>query len=102
MKRVSRLNRAAVFVSDLDRSEAFYRDVLGLRTLHTDENLDSPLLAKVLQAPKSRSSKVRFRFLKPDAVCQPAGVPGTGPRFRRLYACWLAKSQFCLSLVGSL
>ena len=58
---ISSLIRAAVFVSDLERSTAFYRS-LGLDAVYFEGDLDGPSTAAALKTPET--STCRCRILK--------------------------------------
>jgi catechol 2,3-dioxygenase-like lactoylglutathione lyase family enzyme len=62
MTTVSPLIRAAVFVSDLERSVAFYTDILGYEEVFFDGELDDPVVNVLLGMPDS--SRTRARILK--------------------------------------
>lgn len=60
----AQLVRCALFVSDLERSTAFYRDVIGLPQLFYEGALDGAPLARFLGL--SSGAGVRFRILKAE------------------------------------
>ena len=62
---VTRLNHAVLFVGDVDRSVAFYRDVMGFRVVNmTPEGFNS---AAFLQAPESTNDHDLGLFAIGDA-----------------------------------
>ncbi|MEJ3750098.1 VOC family protein [Actinomycetes bacterium KLBMP 9797] len=74
---VHRLNHAVLFVRDLDRSVAFYRDVLGFRPIAMTP--DGFRGAAFLQAPDSTNDHDLGLFeLGPDAGPSPAGRTTVG------------------------
>lgn len=62
MTDVSPLIRAAVFVSDLERSVAFYTDVLGYTEVFFDGELDDPVVGELIGA--ATTSLTRATILK--------------------------------------
>jgi len=62
MVQVSPLIRAAVFVTDLDRSVAFYKDVLGYEEEFFSGGLDDPVVNELLGMPNT--SHTRATILK--------------------------------------
>ena len=58
----SPLIRAALIVSDLDRSVAFYTDVIGLEETFFEGTLDHPAAAQLIGMPPE--SNIRARILK--------------------------------------
>lgn len=58
--RVSHMVRAALFVRDLDRSTAFYRDVLGLSVTYWEGALDHPAVALLLGTDPAQSVRARI------------------------------------------
>lgn len=60
---VSSLIRSAVFVSDLDRSSAFYR-ALGFTSVYFEGELDGPSTAAALKTPATTTC--RCRILRPE------------------------------------
>lgn len=62
------LNHAVVYVRDVDRSVAFYRDVLGFRV-----QMERPGRAAFLQAPGSSNDHDLGLFAIGDAADNPAG-----------------------------
>jgi catechol 2,3-dioxygenase-like lactoylglutathione lyase family enzyme len=81
---VSRLVRTALFVSNLERSVAFYRDLLGLDQIFFQGELDGPVLGRLLGIPAD--AKVRVSILKAEGP--PFGMIGLfevgGPRRPRV------------------
>jgi catechol-2,3-dioxygenase len=68
---VHRLNHAVLFVSDLDRSVAFYRDIMGFRVVNTAPIANG---AAFLQAPDSTNDHDLGLFaLGAGAAPSPAG-----------------------------
>lgn len=63
MSGVGHLVRAALFVSDVERSTRFYRDVLGLTEIYFEGPLAHPAVTRLLGLEPGRS--VRARILKP-------------------------------------
>jgi catechol 2,3-dioxygenase-like lactoylglutathione lyase family enzyme len=61
---VSRLVRTALFVSDLDRSLAFYRDLLGLDEVFFQGTFTGPVLGRLLGLPAN--AQVRACILKAE------------------------------------
>ncbi|HZG46699.1 MAG TPA: VOC family protein [Allosphingosinicella sp.] len=59
---VSRLVRTALFVSDFDRSVAFFRDLLGLNEVFFQGNFTGPVLGRLLGLPAG--AQVRACILK--------------------------------------
>jgi catechol 2,3-dioxygenase-like lactoylglutathione lyase family enzyme len=64
MQPVSPLNRTAVFVENVERSAAFYLEVLGLELYATEEDLEPALLPDLLrvlglEGPASMRSRGR-------------------------------------------
>ena len=72
---IHRLNHAVLFVSDLDRSVAFYRDVLGFRVIPMTP--DGFRGAAFLQAPDSTNDHDLGLF---EVVRRRALAPPGGPR----------------------
>lgn len=62
------LNHAVLYVRDIDRSVAFYRDVLGFRV-----QMERPGSAAFLQAPGSRNDHDLGLFAVGEAADNPAG-----------------------------
>jgi len=62
--QVGPILRTAILVADLDRSIAFYRDVLGLHETYFDGQIDDPAMARLLGIADLDSS--RFAILKAD------------------------------------
>lgn len=62
MVEVSPLIRAAVFVADLDRSVAFYQDILGYEEVFFSGELDDPVVNQLLDTPET--SRTRATILK--------------------------------------
>ena len=62
MMAVGVMVRTALFVSDLDRSTAFYRDILGIAGTYNEGELTHEAAAKLLGMPAS--AKIRYRILK--------------------------------------
>src|SRR5919106_722586 len=73
---VTRLNHAVLFVSDLDRSVAFYRDVLGFRVIPMTP--DGFRGAAFLQAPDSTNDHDLGLFEVTGAGPSPAGRSSVG------------------------
>ena len=69
---VHRLNHAVLYVSDVERSVAFYRDVLGFRAITTMPG------AAFLQAPASTNDHDLGLFQVPGAGPSPAGRTAVG------------------------
>ncbi|MHB1930958.1 MAG: VOC family protein [Acidimicrobiales bacterium] len=98
---VQRLNHAVLYVADVERSGAFYRDVLGLRTRH-----EVPGRAVFLVAPGSRNDHDLGLFAMGDR----AAPSEAGTRTVGLYhLAWevetleeLARLRTVLSDAGSL
>jgi catechol 2,3-dioxygenase-like lactoylglutathione lyase family enzyme len=65
---IHRLNHAVVYVRDVDRSIAFYRDVLGFRV-----QLERPGQAAFMQAPDSTNDHDIGLFAIGEAADNPAG-----------------------------
>jgi catechol 2,3-dioxygenase-like lactoylglutathione lyase family enzyme len=61
---VSRLVRTAIFVSNLERSLAFYRDLLGLDQTFFQGEFGGPVLGRLLGIPAT--TKVRAHILKAE------------------------------------
>lgn len=57
MADVSPLIRAAVFVTDLDRSVAFYRDLLGYEEVYFSGKLDDPAANALLGMPPTSCTR---------------------------------------------
>lgn len=70
--RTSALVRAALFVSDLDRSTAFYRDVLGLPVTYFEGELAHEAVPKLLGIPED--ARVRARIVQAEGP--PFGMVG--------------------------
>jgi catechol 2,3-dioxygenase-like lactoylglutathione lyase family enzyme len=70
--RVSRLVRTALFVSDLDASTTFFRDVLGLPELFYEGNFSGPALERLLGL--AAGARVSARILKAEGP--PFGMIG--------------------------
>lgn len=62
MVEVSPLIRAAVIVADLDKSVAFYRDILGYEEVFFSGGLDDPVVNELLGTPDT--SHTRATILK--------------------------------------
>jgi catechol 2,3-dioxygenase-like lactoylglutathione lyase family enzyme len=60
-------NHIGVTVSDIERSLAFYRDVLGLELLGRQER-DDPDLGRIVGYPGAR---IKMAFLRPVAAAEP-------------------------------
>jgi catechol-2,3-dioxygenase len=73
---IHRLNHAVLFVSDLERSVAFYRDVLGFRVIPMTP--DGFRGAAFLQAPDSTNDHDLGLFEVPGAGPSPAGRASVG------------------------
>jgi catechol 2,3-dioxygenase-like lactoylglutathione lyase family enzyme len=73
---IHRLNHAVLFVSDLDRSVAFYRDVLGFRVINMTP--DGFRGAAFLQAPDSTNDHDLGLFEVSGAGPSPAGRSTVG------------------------
>jgi catechol 2,3-dioxygenase-like lactoylglutathione lyase family enzyme len=65
---INRLNHAVVFVRDVDRSVAFYRDVLGFSV-----QMERPGQAAFMQAPDSTNDHDIGLFAIGEAADNPAG-----------------------------
>jgi catechol 2,3-dioxygenase-like lactoylglutathione lyase family enzyme len=65
---INRLNHAVVFVRDVDRSVAFYRDVLGFSV-----QMERPGQAAFMQAPDSTNDHDIGLFAIGEAADSPAG-----------------------------
>lgn len=62
---VGTMVRTALFVADLERSSAFYRDILGLTGLYAEGQLTHAAAAQLLGMPAAAT--IRYRILKaPD------------------------------------
>lgn len=70
MAQLGSMVRTALIVSSLERSTAFYRDLLGIAGLYNEGELTHPAGAKLLGMPEG--TKVRYRILKQ------AGGPNRG------------------------
>lgn len=55
--QVGPLLRTAILVADLDRSVAFYKDVLGLRETYFDGQINDPAMARLLGIADLDSSR---------------------------------------------
>ncbi|MBM3514572.1 MAG: VOC family protein [Alphaproteobacteria bacterium] len=64
MPRVGTMVRTAVMVSDLERSTAFYRDILGLNGIYAEGELTHPAGAKLIGMPVG--ARVRYRIVKAE------------------------------------
>jgi catechol-2,3-dioxygenase len=73
---IHRLNHAVLFVSDLERSVAFYHDVLGFERIAMDDT-DLPGAA-FLRAPGSHNDHDLGLFSVPGAGPSPAGRGSVG------------------------
>jgi len=73
---IHRLNHAVLFVSDVDRSVAFYRDVLGFRPINMTP--DGFRGAAFLQAPDSTNDHDLGLFEVAGAGASPAGRSTVG------------------------
>ncbi|HEU5107757.1 MAG TPA: VOC family protein [Micromonosporaceae bacterium] len=73
---VTRLNHAVLYVSDLDRSVAFYRDVFGFRQIPMTP--DGFRGAAFLQAPDSTNDHDLGLFEVGPGAASPAGGPRVG------------------------
>lgn len=60
--RLSQMVRAAVLVSDLERSTKFYEDILGLKEVYFEGSLDHPAAAQLLAV--SEVTNIRAKILK--------------------------------------
>ena len=60
--KLSQMVRAAVIVSNLERSVDFYENVLGLREVYFEGSLDHPAGAQLLAMPEG--TKIRAKILK--------------------------------------
>jgi catechol 2,3-dioxygenase-like lactoylglutathione lyase family enzyme len=70
---INRLNHAVVFVRDVDRSVAFYRDVLGFSV-----QMERPGQAAFMQAPDSTNDHDIGLFAIGEAADNPAGQGHVG------------------------
>lgn len=64
MPRVGTMVRTAVIVSNLDRSTAFYNNILGLTGVYAEGELTHAAGAKLLGMPDT--ARIRYRILKAD------------------------------------
>ncbi|MDX2224648.1 MAG: VOC family protein [Rhodospirillaceae bacterium] len=64
MPRVGTMVRTAVIVSNLDRSVAFYRDILGLTGTYAEGVLDHPAGAALIGMPAG--TRLRYKIVKAD------------------------------------
>ncbi len=64
MADVSTMVRTALFVSDLEHSTAFYKDIFGLTEVYNQGELTHPAAAKLVGMPPT--TKTRFRILKAE------------------------------------
>jgi len=62
MELVGPMVRTALFVSDIDRSAAFYKEVLGLEDVYAEGDLVHATAAKLLGMPKD--TNIRFKILR--------------------------------------
>jgi len=62
MAQVGTMVRTALFVSSLERSTAFYRDILGIAGTYAEGELKHPAGAKLIGMPEGTT--VRYRILK--------------------------------------
>ena len=72
--QVKELGHLVLYVRDLARSSAFYRDVLGWRQLMPPDGNPLPVPAAAFAAPSQRTHhELLLIEVGPDAVPQPAG-----------------------------
>ena len=71
---VKELGHVVLYVRDLDRSVAFYRDVLGWRAIIGDATNPLPFRAAAFSAPSNRTHhELLLIEVGEDAAAQPAG-----------------------------
>jgi catechol 2,3-dioxygenase-like lactoylglutathione lyase family enzyme len=113
---ISSLIRGAVFVSDLDRSTAFYR-ALGFDAVYFEGELDGPSTAAALKTPAA--TRCRCRILKKagrpnygmvglfaldpptDALPRPDGPPRVGEVALVFYATPIHEAVAAARLAGA-
>lgn len=76
---ITRLEHAALSVSDLDRSVAFYRDLLGFELIRIIEPRDDAMLGTIAGLPNARARIAHLdlggRMLELFEYVEPRGVP---------------------------